>query len=86
MRRDITTAERLGAFSDGMIAVIIPIMVAIYAAIFVLINCVYLFFERETLAQAYAAAMSIHTCRLARRRSLAGLTIFGPRHQSRLLQ
>jgi hypothetical protein len=27
MRRDITTAERLGAFSDGMIAVIITIMV-----------------------------------------------------------
>jgi uncharacterized membrane protein len=27
MRRDITTAERLGAFSDGMIAVIITITV-----------------------------------------------------------
>jgi uncharacterized membrane protein len=26
MRRDITTAERLGAFSDGMIAVIIAMV------------------------------------------------------------
>jgi len=159
MRRDITTAERLGAFSDAMIAVIITIMVlelkapddpkltailslwptlvsyvvsylfiaiiwinhhhllhfvhaasprliwinfahlflvsllpfatawmartrlaslpvAIYAAIFVLINCVYLFFEHESLVQADAAAMPVHTRRLARRRSLAGLTIF----------
>ena len=50
--------------------------VAIYAAIFVLINGAYVFFEREALAQADASAMTAHARRLARRRSLAGLTTF----------
>ena len=159
MRREITTPERVGAFSDGVIAVIITIMVlelkapddprltavlslwptlisyvvsylfiaiiwinhhhllhfvrassprliwinfahlflvsllpfatawmartelaalpvSIYAAIFVLINSVYLSFEREALAQADTTTMSLEARRLARRRSLVGLTIF----------
>jgi uncharacterized membrane protein len=50
--------------------------VAIYAAIFVLVNAAYVFFEREALAQADATAMTFRARRLARRRSLVGLTIF----------
>lgn len=50
--------------------------VAIYAAIFVLVNGAYVFFEREALRQADATAMTAHARRLARRRSLAGLAIF----------
>jgi uncharacterized membrane protein len=50
--------------------------VAIYAAIFVLVNGAYVFFEREALLQADATTMTGHARRLAHRRSLAGLTIF----------
>jgi uncharacterized membrane protein len=50
--------------------------VAIYAAIFVLVNGAYVFFEREALAQADAAAMTLYARRLAQRRSVIGLGIF----------
>lgn len=53
-----------------------PLPVAIYAAIFVLVNGAYVFFEREALAQAEVTAMTVHARRLARRRSLTGLAIF----------
>ena len=67
MNEHKTTTDRLGAFSDAVIAVIITIMVlelealeeataavpvATYAALFVCVNIAYLVFERLALRQA----------------------------------
>ncbi|ACS56953.1 TMEM175 family protein [Rhizobium leguminosarum] len=53
-----------------------PMPVAVYAAVFVLVNAAYLMFEREIFAQAEAGAMPEPARRLARRRTLIGLAIF----------
>lgn len=53
-----------------------PIPVAVYAAVFVLVNAAYLLFEREVLAHAEVAAIPEQARRLARRRTLIGLAIF----------
>ena len=53
-----------------------PIPVAAYAAVFVLVNIAYLLFEREILAHAESDEMSEQASKLARRRTLIGLTIF----------
>jgi uncharacterized membrane protein len=50
--------------------------VAVYAAIFVLVDMAYLVFEREVLAQADVTRMSDRARKRARRRSLAALGIF----------
>lgn len=54
-----------------------PIPVAVYGAIFVLVDIAYLVFEREVLAQADASAMPDHARKLVRRRSIAAFAIFG---------
>jgi uncharacterized membrane protein len=54
-----------------------PIPVAVYGAIFVLVDIAYLVFEREVLAQADASAMPDGARKLARRRSMAAFAIFG---------
>ena len=54
-----------------------PAPVAAYAALFVLAKIAYLVFEREALAQADRSAVPERVRRLAQRRSLAGLAIFG---------
>jgi uncharacterized membrane protein len=54
-----------------------PAPVAAYAAIFVLVNIAYLFFEHEVLAHADRSAVPEPVRRRAWRRSLAGLAIFG---------
>jgi uncharacterized membrane protein len=53
-----------------------PTPMAVYAAIFVLVDLAYLVFEREVLAQADAVAMPERSQRLARRRTLVALAIF----------
>jgi uncharacterized membrane protein len=53
-----------------------PMPVAIYAAVFVVVNAAYLLFEREIFAHAEADAMPEPARRLARRRTLLGLAIF----------
>ena len=53
-----------------------PVPVAVYAAVFVLVNLAYLLFEREILAHAEVAAITEQARRLARRRTLIGLAIF----------
>jgi len=53
-----------------------PIPVAVYAAVFVLVNAAYLMFEREILAHVETDAMPEPARRLARRRTLVGLAIF----------
>ncbi|MGO7000190.1 TMEM175 family protein [Rhizobium leguminosarum] len=53
-----------------------PMPVAVYAAVFVLVNAAYLMFEREIFAQAEAGAMPEPARRLARRWTLIGLAIF----------
>jgi uncharacterized membrane protein len=54
-----------------------PISVAVYGAIFVLVDIAYLVFEREVLAQADVSAMPESARKLARRRSIAAFAIFG---------
>jgi uncharacterized membrane protein len=54
-----------------------PAPVAVYAAIFVLVNIAYLVFEHEVMAQADTSDIPERARRLARRRSLVGLAIFG---------
>ncbi|MFW8585171.1 TMEM175 family protein [Rhizobium beringeri] len=53
-----------------------PMPVAVYAAVFVLVNAAYLMFEREILAHVETDAMPEQARRLARRRTLVGLAIF----------
>lgn len=50
--------------------------VAIYAAVFVLVNVAYLLFEREILAHAETAVVPEQARRLAHRRTLVGLATF----------
>ena len=50
--------------------------VAVYAAIFVCVNIAYLVFERQVLRQADTTLIPERARRMARRRSLATLSIF----------
>jgi len=53
-----------------------PLPVAVYAAVFVLVNVAYLLFEREILLHAEADDVPEQARKLARRRTVIGLIIF----------
>jgi uncharacterized membrane protein len=54
-----------------------PLPVAVYAAVFVLVNVAYLLFEQEILLHAERDDVPEQVRKLARRRTLIGLIIFG---------
>lgn len=53
-----------------------PVPVAIYAAVFVIVNLAYLAFEREVIDQADPGEFPAHAQRMARRRSVTTVAIF----------